>query len=197
MTKIIPEILHEFSLIKGVDKKKEFLKKNASSGLKWILFGTFKEDLEFYFDELPYFKPDDAPTGMSPSSLDSNLHMLRFFTKGNPDGDSLTEEKRIMILSNILESIHISEAYLLEKMFKKDLKINHLNEDTVRELFPDLLPPKKELVEEIEKEISDKVIPKVVKKKKKKKNTKKKDKQTSTPADEVNSGGKEPNEDTE
>jgi hypothetical protein len=137
--KIIPEILDEIRACKTEDEVKQVLWKNQSPALKLMFQYVFRPEGatdDFTIKELPAFKPDVGPVGISPSSL--FYEMRRFYTL--LDSKKIPLEKKRNILIQILESVHPSEAKVVGQILKHDLEIPLLTEKLVRET---LFPPKR------------------------------------------------------
>jgi hypothetical protein len=82
--------------------------------------------------------PDDAPMGLNPSSLHSEIPKCTVFAQGHPKSKGVTEKRMTELLIQVLESMHPSESMIFEQMMKKKLKVNGLTEKLVLEVFPDL-----------------------------------------------------------
>lgn len=129
----ISEILDKASKAKTKDEKIKILRENATPALKEVIKYAFG-NIEFYTNSIPSYKIDDAPYGLSFSSLYSEYKRLYIFTKDN----QTKPERKTQILLQILESIHPSEADLLYKIVTKTYKPN-LNKKIIEEAFPGLL----------------------------------------------------------
>lgn len=141
MKKFFYEILSEIDNTNSKNTKKEILLNNNTPYLQNLLYLTFHPDVHFYPSSFPkeYKAPDTAP-GISFSDLQSELKRVYLFQKGNEIADKLTEEKRTILLLQMLESFEPREAEVLINMFKKDLKTRGLTYNLVKETFPTLLP---------------------------------------------------------
>lgn len=140
MIKNIYEILDEFSKANTREERKEVLQTNASAHFRQFLKYTFDPIYEFYVKDFPkdYVEPDTFP-GLRIAGIESELRRTYLFTKGDPTADALTEDKRNILLLQLLESFEPKEAEVYVNMLKKDLKVPFLTEKLVREVFPDLL----------------------------------------------------------
>ncbi len=179
----IPEILNSTEG-KSKEEKITILRNNSTRALRYILYTSFSESLEF---NLPKTRPkdlkiEDQPVGLAYNSLYKQSRKLRIFIKNN-GYDNVSENKRKQILLEMLESVDNDEReLLLQILFDRKLKIS-LEYDVVKEAFPELLPEKqpepKPVIEEVKKEsvvyenMSD-VYQKNKKKSEKKTKTKKK-----------------------
>ena len=148
----IPEILNSTEG-KSKEEKITILRNNSTRALKYILYTSFSESLEF---NLPKTRPkdlkiEDQPIGLAYNSLYKQSRKLRIFIKNN-GYDNVSENKRNQILLEMLESVDNDEReLLLQILFDRKLKIS-LEYDVVKEAFPELLPEKKPQVKEIKKE---------------------------------------------
>jgi len=140
MIKNIYEILNEVELAETRQQKKEVLQNNNLFHFKEVLKNTFNPDIQFYVDKqfpTEYIKPDTAP-GIRFAGIESEIRRAYLFVKGNPTADSLTPEKRKILLLQLLESFEPEEALVWFNMMKKDLRVKGLTESLVKEVFPEL-----------------------------------------------------------
>jgi hypothetical protein len=130
--KILPEILDEIYLCITEDEVKTVLRKNQSPALCLMLQYVFRPESSFTIKELPPYKPDSGPIGISPSSL--FVELKRFYVL--QDAKDMPEKKKKEILIQMLESVHPTEAVLIGKILKKDLGIPLLTKELVKQVFP-------------------------------------------------------------
>jgi hypothetical protein len=105
------------------------------------LKGTFHPNVEFVIDQVPYYKPGDSPPGLSYSSIRQELGRTYIFEKNNPKvAPGLTKDRKIQILTQILEVLEAKEAEVFMNMILKKQKVKGLTYEIVKEAFPDLLP---------------------------------------------------------
>lgn len=135
------EILSEISNSSSKRDKQQVLLSNANPFLLQFLSLAFDPSIRFYPSSFPegYKEPDTLP-GISFSTLPAELKRLYLFQIGNPTADSLSEEKRNILLLQLLESLEPPEANVLINLFNKDLKTKGLTYSLVKETFPNLLP---------------------------------------------------------
>jgi len=138
-TKNVYEILNEFSLVTTRSERKEVLSKYNLHYFKEVLKYTFNPNYTFYVKEFPknYIKPDTFP-GIRYAGIDSEIRRTYLFLKGDPTADSLTPEKRDILLLQMLESFEPDEAVVFVNMMKKDLKVKGLTSSLVQEVYPEL-----------------------------------------------------------
>jgi hypothetical protein len=140
MIKNIYEILTEIEAAETRQQKKTVLQNNNLHHFKEVLKYTFNPSIEFYVDkEFPvdYIKPDTLP-GIRFAGIESEIRRAYLFIKGNQMADSLTQEKRKILLLQLLESFEPQEAIVWFNMMRKDLKTKGLTEALVREVYPEL-----------------------------------------------------------
>jgi hypothetical protein len=139
MIKNVYEILKEFQSVDSTQEQKQILEQNNIYYFKQVLQYTFNPNYQFYVTEFPadYIKPDTFP-GIRLAGLESELRRAYLFLKGDPTADSLTEQKRNILLLQLLESFEPEEAVVFINMMKKDLQIPGLTESLVKEVFPEL-----------------------------------------------------------
>lgn len=134
--KLIPEILALCSACTSDSEVIGILRKNQSPALRTVLQLAFHPDV--VFDTIiPVWKKDPNPIGLSPNSLFTEARRLYLFTEAK----KLPKEKKTELLLLILESVHPSEAFLVESLLSnKGLGIDNLSYEVVSEAFPNLLP---------------------------------------------------------
>ena len=139
MRKPIYEIIDKVKTTNSKEEKQRILKENATQPFLEILKYAFHPDIKFYPKAFPseYKKPDTFP-GISISDLGGEIRRLYLFERGNPVADSLSEEKRKILLLQMLESFEPEEATLLINTFNK--KVPGLTYKLIKETFPTLLP---------------------------------------------------------
>ena len=88
--------------------------------------------------KMPTYKKDDAPIGLSETSLFTVMPKCSIFVKDHPKANGLKEKRVKELLTQILESMHPDESLVFIQMLKKKLKCKGLTEKLVLEVFPDL-----------------------------------------------------------
>jgi hypothetical protein len=121
MIKNVHEILDEFNLAVNKQQRVEILQQN-----------------NLYNFPTDYIEPDTL-LGIRYAGIESEIRRAYLFVKGDPTADSLTEEKRNLLLLQLLESFEPKEAKIFFNMLHKDLKVKGLTADLVREVYPELL----------------------------------------------------------
>lgn len=135
--KLYSEIFEEFEKEQSREGKIRTLRKYDHPRLREFLFYAFNEGVKFDV-EIPPFRPAVEPAGLNYTYLDIEVPKLYRFIVGHPKRTPITPEKQKSLLVVVLESLHKDEAYLLVRLIKKDLEIDHLNKNLVKEAFPEL-----------------------------------------------------------
>lgn len=139
--KNIYEVLEDFKKAKTKKDRIDVLKNNDSWALRNVLIGTFHPNVEFLIKNVPEFKREKIPQGMSYNHMTDVLSKTYLFQKNNPKAPAaLTEKRRVELLIQILESLEEQEADVFVGMLNKNLKVPHLTEALVNEAFENLLP---------------------------------------------------------
>ena len=137
----IYEIFEQFKKAKNRTDRINVLRKNDCYALRQVLLGTFHPQIKFTVKEVPDFKKVTMPAGMSYEHMTGALNRVYLFTEGNPRVPAgLTEERKMQILTQILESLEEPEANVFVRMLLKDQKIPYLTTAIVNEAFEGLLP---------------------------------------------------------
>jgi hypothetical protein len=146
MKKFMYEILNEINSTDSKNEKKRIMMENATPWFKQMLVYAYDPRIEFYVKDFPkdYIEPNDTAPGISFSDIQSELKRVYMFIKGNEIADKLSEEKRNVLLNQVLESFEPTEAKVFVNMLKKDLKTKGLTYNLINEVFPGLLPEKNE-----------------------------------------------------
>lgn len=144
MVKNIYEILDEFNKTTNKQERLNILKVYATHpAFKRVLEYAYSPNVDFYVKSFPknYKEPDQIP-GLNRSryvGIEAELRRVYLFVKGNPTADKLTEEKRNILLLQLLESFELREAQVFIDMMKKDLGVKHLTPALIREAYSDVL----------------------------------------------------------
>lgn len=140
--KNIYEIFDEFEKSKNKKERMDVIGNNLSSTLVKVLELCFHPQYQWIIKELPetYKIPTDILPGITFDNLNSQLRRLYLFRVGDPTAESLTENRRNQILTQMLESIEPREVEIILGIFRKDFGIKGLDYKFVKEAFPNLLP---------------------------------------------------------
>lgn len=139
MIKNVYEILDEVANAPDDQARKAILFYNNNYALRCVLRAAFHPKIKFTIERVPYYKPSDAPIGLSESSLHKEINRIYLFEAGNPRvSPNLTEDRKEKILVQLLESLEAKEAVVFMNTLLKDLKVPGLTKELVEEVFPDL-----------------------------------------------------------
>lgn len=141
MTPSIHEIFDKFSALSSKKERIEFLQSNKNPIFLQFLQNSFDPNIQYHISKFPslYIEPTDMLPGIEYSTIAQELRRTYLFQKGNPTADSLTEQKRTELLTQILESLHPREADFFVRMLSKNLKVPFLTSNLIREAFPAFL----------------------------------------------------------
>lgn len=142
----IPEILDQAEKAGSKQDKLDVLKKHANNeALKMILLLNFHPTVKMDLPEgePPFKKDTNIPVGYADTSLLQEIK--RFYVWMRPDVN-LSKIKKESLFISMLEGLHWTEAELvcLAKDQKLSKKYKSIKEDLVRELYPNVLPEKKQ-----------------------------------------------------
>ena len=140
MTVYISELLKGIAKAKSRKEKKTLLEQYKTNNIfKFVLQGAFDPSIVWNVPKaLPKYKKDDAPIGLSETSLFTVMPKCSMFVKGHPKSINLKEKRIKELLIQMLESMHPDESLIFEQMLKKKLKVKGLTEKLVLEVFPNL-----------------------------------------------------------
>jgi hypothetical protein len=140
--KNIYEIFDEFEKAKNKKERMDVIGNNLSSTLVKVLELCFHPQYQWMISELPenYKIPTDILPGITFDNLNSQLRRLYLFRVGDATAESLSNDKRNQILTQMLESIEPREVEIILGIFRKDFGIKGLDYKFVKEAFPNLLP---------------------------------------------------------
>ena len=139
--KRIYEILDECRLCETLDEVVNVMKKYDSPTIREVFKCAYHPYTEWYLSDIPedYKKPDTFP-GISRTQLYTEFRRIYLFQKGHPVADTLSEEKRKNLLTQILEGLEPDDAQIFIDVLRKDLKIQDLTPEVINLAFPGLLP---------------------------------------------------------
>lgn len=139
--KNVYEIFEEVDKAPSKEAKINVLRQNANYALKNVLKGIFDPNVKFVFEEIPEYRPDDAPPGLGYSSIHQELGRVYLFELNSPKvPPTLTYQRKKEILIQLLESLEEKEAKVFANMLMKKIDVKGVNYKLVKEAFPDILP---------------------------------------------------------
>ena len=141
---LVSEILTLVEKAKSKEEKKQILLQHKNNhALLFMLCLSYDPNVNWYLPEgsPPFKKEVDKPMGYQQTTIQNELR--RFYIWGNPD-TNIPKVKKESLFIEMLEGLHHTEAEIV--LACKDKKLFSLyksvTEDLVREVFPDILPPK-------------------------------------------------------
>lgn len=138
--KNVYEIFDEFEKASTKEEKIAALQRNDNNALRAVLRGTFHPDIKFVIDRVPEYRPADIPPGMSYSSIAQEMSRVYLFEQDNPRvAANLSQERKVHILTQILEMLEKREAEVFMNMLLKKQVVKGLNASIVKEAFPGLI----------------------------------------------------------
>lgn len=135
-TLTIPEVLKKISqTTKNREDTVRLLRENGSHALKQLLHYAFFDNARWYRTDLPPYTPDQAPEGLTVSSLFQETKRLYIFKESY----NLPKERKDILLIQILEAIHPDEAQMIKELISGTFVYGYgLSKQTVQEAFPDI-----------------------------------------------------------
>lgn len=141
MSKNFYEIFDEIAAAPTKEEKQRILSDNGSIAMRQVMQAAFDPTIQFVFDKPPNYTPSDAPPGLGQTSIHMEITRAYLFQKGNTNvSPNLTQERKEILLIQILEALEAREAEVYMNMLLKDLKVPGLDYELARNTFPGLLP---------------------------------------------------------
>ena len=136
-TLTIPEVLKKISqTAKSREDTIRLLRENGSHTLKQLLHYAFFDSAKWYRNDLPEYTPDQAPEGLTMSSLFQESKRLYIFKESY----NLPKNRKDILMIQILESVHPDEAKLLKELISGTFGYGYgLSKQIVQEAFPDIV----------------------------------------------------------
>lgn len=139
--KNIYEVFDEFKKATNKQERIDALRRNDSFALRNVLLGTFHPGINYTIDEIPEFRRETIPQGMSYSHMTNALERMYLFVKDNPRvPPALSDKRKKEILIQILESLEQQEAEVFAGIILKKQNVPYLTPALVNEAFTGLLP---------------------------------------------------------
>lgn len=132
MTKLISEVIYEVRDAKSEEEKIKLLQQNKSQALIQLMKYAFLENYP-KIDNIPSYVPDDSPAGFNYAKLFREYKSLPYFYEKY---SGLQHKKQQNKLEIFMESLHWTEAALLENIFKKDTTSFGFDLNILRKAFP-------------------------------------------------------------
>lgn len=116
MVKYISEIVYDVRDASTEEQKIKVLQENKSHAFIELMKYAFLDKYS-KLDNVPNYVPDDSPFGMNYKTLNKEYRTVSFFYEKL---EGLQHKKQQEKLRLMLESLHWTEAALLENILKKD-----------------------------------------------------------------------------
>ena len=135
-TLTIPEVLKKISQSSRTrEDTVRMLRENATHTLKQLLYYAFFDNAKWYRSDLPPYTPDQAPEGLTMSSLFQETKRMYIFKESY----NLPKERKDILMIQILESVHPDEAKLIKELLGGTFAYGYgLSKQVVQEAFPDI-----------------------------------------------------------
>lgn len=135
-TLTIPEVLEKIAQSSNREAVVKSLREHSSLALKQLLRYGYLDNSKWYRTDLPEYTPDPSPEGLSISTLFSEVKRFYMFKESY----NLPKERKDILLIQILESVHPTEAKLIADLLSGRLSSNYLKIDrtVIQEAFPDI-----------------------------------------------------------
>lgn len=139
MIKNIYEVFDEINGADSVETAKAILMYNMNFGLRSVLRATYHPGIQFVIDKIPAYRKNDAPAGMGETTIHKEINRVYLFEKNNPRVDpNLSQERKELILTQILEALEAREAEIFANMLLKKQDVKYLSKEVIEEVFPDV-----------------------------------------------------------
>jgi len=135
-TLTIPEVLKKVSQNShSREDTIRLLRENATHTLKQLLYYAFFDSAKWYLSDLPPYTPDQAPEGLTVSSMFQEAKRMYIFKESY----NLPKDRKDILLIQILESIHPDEAKMIQELFAGTFQHGYrLSKPIVQAAFPDI-----------------------------------------------------------
>ena len=139
MNRNISEIFDEVKKENTREGKINILRKYRNPILESVLRFATNPNIKFRYktkESLPPYKPNIVPAGLGYTNIGNHLRTCYLFEENNPKRPAnLSQEKMDMIMMGILEILEDREAEVFANMITKDLHLEMVDWDFVRETF--------------------------------------------------------------
>jgi len=132
MTKLISEIVYGVRDAKTEEEKVKLLQQNKSIALIQLMKFAFLDKFP-KLESIPKYIPDDSPIGFNYAKLFRDFKSVPYFYEKY---EGLQYKKQQNKLEILLESLHWTEAALLENILKKDTSSFGFTLQTLQKAFP-------------------------------------------------------------
>lgn len=142
--KMIHEVLDAVKNTTEKNEKINILRSNNTQALREVLRYCFLSHLKFFTNQIPKYKIDNAPEGLSFNSLFNESRRFYILTEESVEfaisGKKTNPIRKNQILIQILENIHPKEAEVLSHMIVGDFSKHYgITKKLVEEALPNIL----------------------------------------------------------
>ena len=131
----IPEVVKKISqTAQSKEDVIRMLRENNSHAFKLLLQYAFIDSSKWYRQDLPPYTPDNAPEGLTVSSLFQEVKRLYIFKESY----NLPKERKDILMIQMLEAIHPDEALMVKELFSGTFYGYGINKQLVIDAFPDI-----------------------------------------------------------
>lgn len=139
--KNVYEIFDEFKEAKNRSERIDVLRRNNTPALRNVLIGTFHPGIKYTIKNIPEYRSEEVPPGMSYNNISDALSRIYLFVEGNPRvPEKLTDKRKEELLIQILESLEERESQVFAGILKKNQNIPYLTHNIISEAMPGILP---------------------------------------------------------
>ena len=139
MIKNIYEIFDELEAAPDAEAAKAILYYNMTPTMRLVLRANFHPEIKFVIDEIPQYRENDSPIGLSETNMHKEIHRIYLFEENNPRvSPNLTLERKKEVLVQILEGLEAKEAKIYADMLMKRLNVKYLNRELIEQVVPGL-----------------------------------------------------------
>jgi hypothetical protein len=132
MRSLISEVLEEVSQANTEEQKISILRKNYSPALEDVFQWAYNPNIQLFTNKIPPYTPDQSPDGLSLTTLYSEHKRFYMFLKES----RITEERKTILLIQMLEALGVNEAKVLEYIVTKN--IPSVSKELVEKAYPNL-----------------------------------------------------------
>ena len=135
----IYEVFERFEEAPDRESKINVLRENNTNTLRDVLLGAFNPGIKFVIKDIPDYKCEDVPPGMSYGNMTTALNQAYLFIENHPRvSPNLSQQRKVELLQQSLESLEEKEAKVFANMLMKDLKVKGLTKELVSEALPEI-----------------------------------------------------------
>jgi len=136
--KNVYEVMDEFLKATNKEERIQVLRRNHTGPFESFLVGVFHPAIQFPEAlKKVEFKRDDIPAGMAYVNFQSEARRMYLYVKDHKNAPhGLTDERRVVLFTQMLEGMEPREGDMMMRLVNKDLKIPYLTPKLVEEAYP-------------------------------------------------------------